>query len=75
MTRMKLSEDLFDEVIALEELTVLEFWHFSANLEVWKCLSKTIQSGMVNIQKLILNDVTLTENNVDEIVNCCVNVR
>ena len=72
---MKLSENLFSEVIVLEEIPVLEFWHFSANQDVWKCLSKTLLSRMVDIQKLILNDVTLTDDNVDEVVSCCVNVR
>ena len=76
LTRAKITDEIFHDLLHhCLPLPVLELWHFYAGQECWANISKSLKIEGSIIQKLVLNDVFLSEEITENVTECCVNVR
>ena len=76
MTRLNFSELKLTELVGEEEeIPVVELWHWRGNTEVWLDISRSLATHHLRLEKLVLNDVGLTDQFVPHIIETLVNVR
>ena len=76
LTRTKINDEIFHDLLHHRlPLPVLELWHFNAGQECWSDISKSLQIEGSITQKLVLNDVFLSEEIMEKVTECCVSVR
>ena len=57
------------------DLPVLELWHLEGEQRLWREICSTLRTEAVSVQKLVLNDVSMTDQLVPHITESLVNVR
>ena len=77
MTRLDCSELKLVELLGeKQEIPVLELWHWLGQAEVWPDISRSLAAPpALRLEKLVLNDVGLTDQFVPHIIETLVNVR
>ena len=76
LTRAKITDEIFHDLLHhCLPLPVLELWHFKAGQECWADISKSLQIEGSIMQKLVLNDVFLSEEITEKVTECCISVR
>ena len=77
MTRLDCSELQLVELLGeKQEIPVLELWHWLGQAKVWPDISRSLAAPpALRLEKLVLNDVGLTDQFVPHIIETLVNVR
>ena len=76
ITRLNFTDLHLAELVGqTEEIPVLELWHWRGHCEVWQDISRSLATQELRLEKLVLNDVGLTDQFVPHIIETLVNVR
>ena len=76
LTRLNVSELKLTELVGEEEeIPVVELWHWWGNTQVWQDISRSLATHHLRLEKLVLNDVGLTDQFVPQIIETLVTVR
>ena len=75
LSKIQITDEFLNWTEIIPELPILEFWHFRGSKESWQIITKSVKCATSVIQKLILNDVIISSDNVENVVECCVNTR
>ena len=63
------------ELVGQKEFPVVELWHWRGHGEVWQDISRSLATQQLRPEKLVLNDVGLTDQFVPQIIETLVSVR
>ena len=76
LTRLNVSELQLTELVGEEEvIPVVEFWHWRGHSQVWLDISTSLATHHLRLERLVLNDVGLTDQFVPQIIETLVTVR
>ena len=75
ITRLDLTDLDLAELVGQQEIPVVELWHWRGHGEVWQDISRSLATQQLRPEKLVLNDVGLTDQFVPQIIETLVSVR
>ena len=75
ITRLDLTELHLAELVGQQEIPVVELWHWRGHSQVWQDISRSLATQELRLEKLVLNDVGLSDQFVPQIIETLVSVR